>query len=338
MFALAALLALVTTQAPLSVELVPRCLPEEPAKRVLAARYELALAGVRTTVDGEEQPGRPTAGYRTTGAVELRLSERSEVCAGGRPTRLVRRYDGLESERSEELGARDGGEPEVERWSEDSVLEGETVRFERDGAAWRARWADPAREGEPPRGLAAELDLAFLAPGRAVTVGERWEVAPRDARVLLRPWVGVPFHVAGEAPADGGGDAEDPPETGGVLRVRLESVEEGAAGPVARLALEIALAERRDLTDQARADSAAAELPQGARRPVIDAMTDESTYEGAGSALWDVARGRLLELELACDTRQVQTIATRISLGSREGRLERTTTLEGLLALTLRCE
>lgn len=327
-----ALLGLLVRDATLSIR--PRCLPDEALRRRVQARYELALEGTRVSVDGVEQPSGERAPYATGGTVELVLAEQTRGCVEGELTRLLRVYEHVASERWEGVGE------ERERWSEESALAGARVRFEREGGTWSARWADPQREGEPPRGLHASLALEALAPASPVAVGSSWEVPADALRVLLEPWRGIPFLPEGE-PTPAAEDPSSAPDDGllaGRLRVRLEGVERRESGRVARLALELELAETRDLTAVLRAQSERVALPAGARRPVIEALVDHTTRRGTGSALWDLERGGLLELELECETRQVQTTRTRIALGKREGALERATILAGTLSLRMRVE
>lgn len=304
------------------------CRPEETVRRRVEARYELALTGARVAVDGEEQPAGATSPYATGGALELVLEEAPERCVDGRPTRFVRRYAALGGERWEGVG--DGRRS----WSESSALAGAAVRFERAAEAWRAAWAEPEREGEPPRGLVASLALEELGPPRGATVGATWEVPTSAARALLEPWSAIPFHPAGLEPS--APEAAEPDERAprGTLGARLEAVE----GDVALVALELELVEERDLTERVRAASEAVPLPEGARRPRVEAVEDRTTQAGGGHARWDLRRGRLVALELECRTEQVQTVRTRIALGQREATLERVTTLAGSLRVALRVE
>jgi hypothetical protein len=137
------------------------------------------LGDMRFLVDGQDMTGAADLGDASGKlGMTLEVVDRYVKTADGRPLLLERDYSksGMKFDMAEE------GADEADLFD----LDGKTVVFEWDADKGQyKRTLKDGGENEALAGLGVDLDYRSLLPGRAVSVGDRWEVAPAELTKAL---------------------------------------------------------------------------------------------------------------------------------------------------------
>lgn len=147
--------------------------------KTMALTAEFSLGDMAFLVDGQDMTGAVDLGD-ASGKMDLSLEivDRYVKTADGRPLVLEREYtrSGMKFDMAEESS------DEADLFE----LDGKTVVFEwDDGTGQYKRALKDGGENEALAGLGVDLDYRSLLPGRAVSVGDKWEVAPAELTKAL---------------------------------------------------------------------------------------------------------------------------------------------------------
>jgi hypothetical protein len=146
------------------------------------------VAGVEELVDGSA-----TIGIAIDDAGRIEVTDDYLAVAAGRPARLRRTFDRIESHEDQNMRFATGaGRPDAhkdKRKVEVSELEGRSVLFALDRAsgAYATTFAAEGGDESLLDGLSEDMDFRFLLPAGKVAVGDTWEVDPKLCGAIFAP-------------------------------------------------------------------------------------------------------------------------------------------------------
>ncbi len=227
-----------------------------------------------------------------TSEQEFQIVDRYVAVAEGRPTRLQRTFRSLESGGTSRVDMGEMGSEESDS-NATSALEGKAVVFTWDDGDYDVRWAE-GHDGDAELldGLTEDMDFRTLLPGREVSEGDTWTIAPNDLIPVLAPGGNLGFKADGMDSMGMGGMDMSLPEMIGELRGRASGefmgVREIGGRRVAVMRLLVDVEGANDLTSKMQEMMADQEMPMGGTM-VVEAADIELTLRGEGELHWDLA-------------------------------------------------
>lgn len=156
--------------------------------KVDSTAVRIYVAGVDDLVDGSATIG---VTIEDTGKIEV--TDEYLAMAEGRPGRLRRTFDRVESREDQEMRfAMGSGRPDSKNEKkklQSSDLEGRTVLFslDRGSGAYAAAFAAQGGDESLLEGLSEDMDFRFLLPAGKVAPGESWSVEPKACAAIFAP-------------------------------------------------------------------------------------------------------------------------------------------------------
>jgi len=281
--------------------------------KTFVSEGEFALDELSLVADGQDVGA-------MIGSIEISMETRSRIevtdlyraVSAGRPTELVRTFDGLESHTKMNMSQIDAI-PEIEASSE---LAGRSVlfRWNPETSDYELSFHESEGEASLLEGLEEDMDLRFLLPQEEVAPEGSWEVELGELGALMMPGGNLRM-----MPADAAADPEAMAMMEGLMDTFGDKMGEGLeghcrctfkglrTGDEARLAeveLELELAATLDLREFLL-QAVRTGIAQSGQELDVDfdiATADLSAdYEGTGMLLWDTAAGRVHSLTVQGD-------------------------------------
>jgi hypothetical protein len=156
--------------------------------KVDSTAVRIYVAGVDELVDGSA-----TIGVTIQDSGRIEVTDEYLAMAEGRPGRLRRTFDRVESREDQEMRfAMGSGRPDSKNEKkklQSSDLEGRTVLFslDRGSGAYAAAFAAQGGDESLLEGLSEDMDFQFLLPAGKVAPGESWSVEPKACAAIFAP-------------------------------------------------------------------------------------------------------------------------------------------------------
>lgn len=281
----------------------------------------------------------------------LEVSDRYAAVEGGRPSKFTRTYASLDHDVEFDLEVLVEGQSEVDeaggtRGASPLASEAVVFAWDAESGTYRKSFAEEGSDLELLDGLVEDLDLRFLLPSDAVSVGDTWEVRGDELLGLISPGgdVGlqIPSGLGAWEPVAAGiepafySDLQAVLAPGGEneLTATFSEVRESDGSRIAVIDLELDLAGGDDLIDlmQSRLAAIGDQLPGE-----LDVSLAEVTFEidGDGQLLWDLAGNHLAGLELDLDVTIEVDRAVDVDTGAEALEVTTQVTFEGELKQTV---
>jgi len=324
---------------PARVELVFAPAPGARVSRGFEGRHALAVVSLRSASGSVS--GLAQSRFELSTVNTLDVLDRIDAAPAGAPAALRRVYE--RARLWAEIDLYDArGERTRDHWEARSPLEGHGVVFTRvpGKPEYGRHYVERETLEEYLGGLAEDLDLRALLPGRAVAPGDEWEIPAGSLSDVFAPGgrVTLGYAVGGGGPIGrllasgvGGSLAEvfGDRARGGAKARLVEVLEEGEAR-LARVAIEAELETSRDLQGLARSALGIGELFEGVS---VESARVEWSFEGRGELLWNLDAGRFEKFDLAGGER----VSYDLAQTGRDGkRIQEGVTLGGSLELHAR--
>ena len=313
------------------------------ATRAFLIETDLTLEDMSLEFDGQdmsEMAGKIDMAMKTSQALEV--TDQYEVIADGRPAKLKRSFDKVETSSHITVSNPMVGDNEADVPAS-SELEGATVLF-----SWNDSEEDfdvAFAEGEDGDeellvGLLENMDLRGFLPGKEVSVGDTWKVPTDAVQNALRP--GGDLKLKPESDSEdmtGMGDfsSDDLIESlEGEFEAEYSGTreEEGVRVGVIQLTLKAKCA--RDMSDKAGAmrDKMAENMPPGIQME-ITAFDGELSYDAEGELLWNLESGLPHALSVSGDMRMIIDMAMSVETPDGDQSMEQSLTFAGTQTITL---
>lgn len=277
------------------------------------ARYE--LTAIEGSVNGEAMEVDEVPDVSMDFREHVAVTDQLETVEDGRPTVLVRTYDGLSQTSAYTT---DQGDSESTSTSD---LEGRTLRYELDGDEWSITADD---DGDDPDGdqvewLHEDMDLRAVLPPGAVEVGDEWDIGPELYLAFMWPGGLVGWHDAEAEVSDDDEDmnAQTIENLEGSGSVTLEELreEDGVRVAVLHVTLDVETSCESEV-----------ELEGGTLTVEVEI---ERTLEG--TILWDLENGHALAAELEGTGSRLTTRSQTIETEEGDFEVEQSELYEGTL-------
>jgi len=170
-------------------------------RKVFEHRLKVDSTAVRIYVAGVDElvDGSATIGVSIEDAGRIEVTDEyvsmadARAMADGRPGRIRRAFDRIESREDQEMRfAMGAGRPDnkkTKRKLESSDLEGRSVLFslDRGTGAYQAAFAAEGGDESLLDGLAEDMDFRFLLPAGRIAPGDSWSVDPKACAAIIAP-------------------------------------------------------------------------------------------------------------------------------------------------------
>ena len=301
-----------------------------------------AIDDSTTLVNGDDSQS-PSIESETLIVRKLQVSDHIVSCESGRPTKLVRSYDGLGINIESPLQMSGPVSVEADLAFEGvSPLDALEVEFtwDSDAETYKRAWVGGEGDSSHLDGLAEDLDLRALLPDGEVSVGDSWAVDPEAFVDLLYSGGDLSFEMSstGDSPPAGVGNIEDQPSPResfdklGDCKVTARLAEPRSDGG-RRLAVISFTADLEGSLDNSEAVlKTLGEMVPGGTFNVELANTD-TFVEGKGEMLWDMAAGHAASLTFEGELTASQEQRASLSFGGQELDIESTTNTSGTVEL-----
>ena len=330
----------------------PTFSPEEGTKltKRIVVKTELSLDEMTMIMNGEEVPAEMMQmSMESTITVVATVTDEYVSVGDGRPTKLKRTFDELNSETEVSMSSSQMPDDVNNSSSGSSDLEGLTVVFswDEDEGDFTAEFdEDSDGDDELLEGLTEDLDFRAMLPDGEVSEGDSWDVDPMAIRAIFAP--GGNVKIASEDRAAGGGmmGGASPMNVGqfleeleGDVTAELTGIEEEDGIRIAVIALSIDVSSSMDLTDHLSESMENQEMPEGMEIEIeVDSFDSEFLFEGEGELRWNLTAGIVYSLEVTGEVSQINDTAMNMSIGGMEQSMEQTMTFAGTQTITLTTE
>jgi len=346
--ATAALLPTLVAFAPKadSIKFAPKA--DSTVTKTFNTTSNFSLDNMEMLMNGEPNPMMPEMNMQMVITQNVTVTDTYNTIAGGRPTKLTRKYDtgSMDMEMNTEIDMMGEVQEQDANGSGVSKLDGSTVIFTYDEESGTYTPTFPeGSEGDPEllENLAEDMDLRGLLPASGeLTSGETYEIPMTSLIDIFAPGGDLKLDVEMDGQEAGGGP--DPSMIADFRRIFEEMVQGEATGKyvgtrevdgvtVAVIELAFNINASRDMSDLV------AELMGDQMPPEVDMSVDrmdvEFTYEGGGELHWNMAAGRAqgmtlkgnanikLDMEMSVDAQgQAMTFAVEMAMsGDMENKL-----------------
>ena len=295
--------------------------------KTFATDMEFNLDDLSIMVDGQDVSA-------MMGAFEMSMTSESEISvtdtymgvADGRPTKLKRTFDALESNTSVDVATEFGGESQDIPAS--SPLEGATVIYiwNADEDKYDVAYEEEGGDEELLDGLIEDFDMRTFLPPGPVEVGDSWTV---DGKALAElAMQGNSLHLM---PEEMGEDELEMMEQfmndefmstfeelyDGLLECTLKGMREEDGNQLADIEVKMELNASVDLVDTILEVIATVAESEGEEMPPLDLSAADlnADFEGEGTFVWNLTNNHMQSLESAGDF----SVAFDISASVEEG-------------------
>lgn len=294
--------------------------------RSFESKGSLSLQSIAVTVDGQDQDTGADPEMSVAQSSAYEFADQIEAVADGQPTRLVRKFTKIFSDRVQKFTA--PGQDEAESSAElDSELVGKRVAFECEDSKWSAKWAgDETANDDLLEGLQAEVDFRAFLPDKDVAEGDSWEPEASAFENFLRPGGRLSRKTKGEdAAANNRHEAALDDSTDGKAKATYRGIREEDGVQVAVIAL------TAEITQHSSEESDAGKA--GTLETLVDL-----TFKVEGEILWDVSAGFARAGSLTGTLDMVQTQSRTVEAEGAEHTIKQVLSLSGDLSYKVHIE
>jgi len=310
--------ALFFTGALFSVSLAvegPAFAPDEGSvvSREYSIEQDYQLDSFSVQVNGEDLSGM-IGELEFTMRIEsgIRVTDEYAALGDGRPTKLSRTFDGLESSTTVNTMTNFGGEQQDFEASSD--LEGATVLFvwDEDDEEYEITFEDGESDDDLLGGLNEDMDLRVFLPEDDVSAGDSWTVELEDLAPLATPGGNlqlVPDEMEGAEDMDldffeeiGEDFAEEFGELfEGECVCTFKEIREKGGEKLAEIAIDIEIASAANIADMLMEVVNAIGEQFGGEAPEMDIESADINFDfdGEGTLFWNMSVGRAESFEIS---------------------------------------
>jgi hypothetical protein len=298
-------------------------------ERSYSSQHDLELEDMEVLMNGSPSPMMPDMEMTMSMTGNYKIADVYGESAGGRPIKLVRKFDQLDQLVHVKMSGAPVPNPDM-KMEANSGLEGKSVVFQ-----WNAdeKSYDTSFEGEAGdeallEGLVEDMDYRFLLPddGEAAE-GDTWDVPTDRLRDLFMPGGDlklIPDTSAsgmGMSPGQGASDM-----FAGEFEGKCQATYKGQRDGKAVIALMVDAKVKSDGTEAAKKQLQ--EMPGGITADV-DHVDIEVEIKGEGEFLWDLANGVPVQLSLEGTMRVNNDSGMNMEMGGQKMELETHMVLAG---------
>lgn len=279
---------------------------------------ELAITSMSVRVDGEEQD-QELPEIVLTNERALSVTDEYRAVAGGRPTKLARTFDAIESKLTTTV---DGTEPEDGTEEGESKLAKRVVLFtwDADAKKYGTEYAGEKGDDDLLEGLDADLDLLAFLPSNSVKEKDAWTLDAAALGVLVMP--GGDLHLE-SASAD-----EESASGWGLVAKTVRDHLKGKVEATYRGERDVDGTKCGVIAFEGDLESDGEFTEDGGRTRV------EAKLEVEGELLWDLEAGRFHAVKATSKTKLVLSSTTDVEMEEGESvSVEEHVELEGTIEL-----
>ncbi len=265
--------------------------------------------------------------------------------ADGRPTKLSRTFDTLESNTSSSVSNAMMGEMNNEI-SGASELEGLKVVFtwDADEGEYTLAFGDDSDGDEDLlEGLAEDMDLRGILPNKEVAEGDTWEVDPQVFIHVFAPGGSIKIEPEdlGEASGMMGGQQNNPSpdkflgDLDGEVTAEFRGIEDDNGVKVAVIALTVDVSSSKDLSELMKESIEGMDSPMGEMSMEIESFDMEFTFDGEGELRWNLEAGLLHSLLLSGTHEEIMDTSMSMSGGGQDMAIENSLTMGGEMTVEI---
>lgn len=285
---------------------------------------KLAIESLSIRVDGEDQD-QEMPKIELTNERELSVTDEYRTVAGGRPTKLARTFDAIESKLTTTIDgteAEDGVEEAKSKLAKRVVL----FTWDADAKKYGAEYSGEKGDDDLLEGLDADLDLLAFLPTKAVAEKDTWTLDGAALGVLLQ--AGGDLHLES--------DAKDDEEGGSGWGLVAKTIRDHLKGKV-----EATYRGERDV-DGTKCGVIAFEgdLESDGEYTEDEGKTRvEAKLEVEGELLWDLGAGRFHSVKATSKTKLTLSSTSDVEMDEGEtASVEEHVELAGTIELTGKTE